>query len=316
MFYTALLLDDIHINAIDLLKHHNFNVIHYPDHTKNKILEIIDKVDVIIYRLFSTTIDGEILSKAKNLKCIIRTGAGMGNIDFAVATKNKVIIMDTRHCNSFSAAEFIFGSILNLARKITLGDKFFRSGKFERNSLWGTELAGKTLGIIGFGHIGKNVCKMATSFNMKVISFSPHITPDEIKAYLIENVTLDELFRNSDFISIAFPGTLNDLGMINKEKINLMKTGVYLINASSMGVFNYDDVADALKSGKIGGLVIDRPSFDPAIETHQFLDFPNVIFSPTLGSHTHEGQTRCVTQAINQAIDYLDNGVISNQILR
>jgi D-3-phosphoglycerate dehydrogenase len=316
MSYSFLLLDDVHPSAVRYLEQNNHKVIHFQEHTKEKLLEIIENIDVIIYRLFTTTIDKEILNKAKKLKCIVRTGGGIGRIDYEIAKENNIVIMDTKNCNSFTAAEFIFGCILDLARNITLGDRVFRSGKFDRKKLWGIELAGKTLGIIGFGYIGKNLCRMANAFNMNVISYSPHITKDEETQYNMKGVTLDKLYIMSDFISIAFPADKSYFGMINNEKIDLMKNGVFIINATAMGLFEYEDVIKGLKDGKIGGIVIDRPSFDPATERHPFLDLPNVVFSPTLGSHTHEGQSRCVLQAIDQALNYIENNKIINQIMR
>lgn len=316
--YNILILDDVHENCLKLFESYNCKVIHLRKYTKDTILLKVglEEIDAIVYRLFTTTIDEEILTKAKKLRCIVRTGGGHGNIDLKVAEDSNIVIMDTIRCNSFSAAEFIFASILTLARKIMVGDRLFRSGIFAREDLWGMELANKTLGIIGFGAIGKNLSNMANAFGMKVISYSLHITKDEEETYSMKGVNLDELFSTSDFISIAFPGTRDYIGWINKEKIVLMKHGVYLINATSMALFNYEDVAEALKKGKIGGIVIDRPAFNPAIEKNILMDAPNVIFSPTLGSHTHEGQTRCAEQAVNQVLEYLSKGVITNQIIR
>ena len=249
--YHVLLLDDVHFSAVELLESFDCKVTRLINHSKQEILNIIESVDAIIYRLFTTTLDNEILSKAKKLRCIVRTGGGMGKIDLDIIREKKVKIMDTNHCNSFSAAEFIFGSILTLVRKIALGDKLFRSGHYERQNLWGTELAGKTLGIIGFGKIGKNLCMMANAFNMNVISFSPHITQQEEEMYKMKSVSLDNLYSKSDIISIAFPVTKEFLGMINKDTIKLMKNGVFLINATTMRLFNYEDTANALTEGKI-----------------------------------------------------------------
>ena len=311
--YSILVLDDVEIGVIEYLRS-KCTVSYMPTHSKEQILGVIESIDGLIYRDFSTTFDKDILSKAKKLKCIVRTGGGSGVIDFEIAKEKSILIMDTEGCNAFTAAEFIFASMFTLSRKIALGDKMFRAGNINRENLWGSELANKTLGIIGFGRIGKNLCKMATTFGMQVISFSPHITRDQEEEYHMKGVTIDHLYERSDFISIAFPRSKDFTGMINAEKISLMKKGVNIINATSMNLFNYEDVTKALIEGKIGGLVIDRPDFDPIKEKHPFMNFPNVLFVPAIGSHTHEGQFRCAREAADQMLNYLENGMIKHQI--
>lgn len=311
--YSILVLDDVEIGVIEYLRS-KCTVSYMPTHSKEQILGVIESIDGLIYRDFSTTLDKDILSKAKNLKCIVRTGGGSGVIDFEVAKKKNIVVMAAEGCNAFTAAEFIFASMLILSRKIALGDKMFRAGTINRENLWGSELANKTLGIIGFGRIGKNLCKMANTFGMQVISYSPHITKDQEDEYHMKGVTLGKLFEQSDFVSIAFPRSKDFTGMINAEKITLMKKGVNIINATSMSLFNYEDVTKALKDGIIGGLVIDRPDFDPQKEKHPFMDFPNVLFVPAIGSHTHEGQFRCGKEAADQLLEYLENGTIKHQI--
>ena len=127
---------------------------------------------------------------------------------------------------------------------------------------------------------------------------------------------MEELCKESDFISIAFPVKRENRGMFDKTMFDLMKLGVNLINIMWMGLFDEDDLLSALKSGKIGGIMIERPSFDPKDRSHPLMEFPNVIFTPAVGSQTHEGQARCGLEAANYVIDYLNNRKITNQINR
>jgi D-3-phosphoglycerate dehydrogenase len=224
--------------------------------------------------------------------------------------------MHTRGCNSFTAAEYIFGSFLVLSRRIIEGDKTFREKRIERSQLWGNELAGKTIGIVGFGKMGKALSRMARSFGMTVISHSPHITSKEEQDYHVSSVTLKELYQGSDFIALTFPPKAEDRGMFDQSAFNQMKKGVKIVNAAWMGIFNFKDLKVALDNQKVGGIVIDRPEFETEQLVELLSEYPNVVFSPNLGSHTIEGQLKCGKQALEQIINYLENGKITNQIVR
>jgi len=315
MVKTILLLDDIHNSVISYIQNRGYDVVSIPEASKESILEVVENVHCIIYRLFTTTMDREVIEKAKNLKCIVRTGGGAGAIDFQSTNDRGIKIMHTQGCNSFSAAEFIFAAFMNMSRKISLGNQYFKSGEFDRSKLWGSEMADKTVGIVGFGRMGKFLSKMAQGFDMKVIAFSPNISYEEKKQFNIKSVSLDDLYKQSDFISITFPPQLEDKDMFNKDAFEKMKPGVMIVNATWMGLFNTDDLVEAINSNIVVSVTFDRPNFDPSNSENPFLNIPEVIFSPTLGSHTHEGQSKCGIAAVDIAIDYLENNKITNEVV-
>jgi D-3-phosphoglycerate dehydrogenase len=314
MSYKSLILDDVHPEASEILKKNGFKVVSFSVYDQQMISGVIGDVDAIIYRSFSLILDATLLEKAKKLKCIVRTGGGVGRIDLPTTQKLNIVVMHTAGCNSFTASEFAFASILNLARNITTGDRLFQSEKFDRLDLWGVEIVGKTLGIVGFGRIGKNLSKWANNFNMKVVTYSPSLTEAEENEYNVESVKLDDLYAQSDFISIAYPPKLEDKDSINKSKFKIMKKGIRIVNLTWMGIFNLDDLAEALIEQKVAGILFDRPEYLTTLEKNPLKGLTNVIYTPNLGSHTLEGQKACATASANQVLEYIKNKQITNQI--
>jgi D-3-phosphoglycerate dehydrogenase len=312
--YTILILDDVHPEASEILKKNGFKVLTFPVYDQQKIEDVIGEIDAIIYRSFSTIFGEDLLHKANKLKYIVRTGGGVGRIDLSVTQKLNIVVMHTAGCNSFTASEFAIASILNLARNITTGDRLFHSEKFDRSDLWGTEIVGKTLGIVGFGRIGKNLSKWANNFSMKVISYSPLITEKEENEYNVQSVELDYLYIQSDFISIAYPPKLENKDSINKSKFKLMKKGVRIVNLTWMGIFNLEDLAEALIEQKVAGILFDRPEYPSSLEKNPLEGLTNIIYTPNLGSHTLEGQKACATASANQVLEYIKFKKITNQI--
>jgi D-3-phosphoglycerate dehydrogenase / 2-oxoglutarate reductase len=275
----------------------SFDIAFEPDlwRTPQKVREMIRDVRAIIVRN-QTQVTAELLSAAPKLQVVGRAGVGLDNVDVKAASEVGVVVAFTPEQNSISVAELCLGLMLSLARQIPTADRSTRGGKWERQVFTGTELFGKTLGIVGLGRIGFLTAMRARAFGMQIIAHDNFISPDS--ALVSESganlVSLDELLSRADVISVHVPHTPQTSGMFNHARFGQMKAGALFINTSRGEVVNEEDLIRALREKKIAGAALDVRSIEPPAAS-ALHEMDNVILTPHIAAFTREGQRRVVT---------------------
>jgi D-3-phosphoglycerate dehydrogenase len=267
----------------------------------------IDQFDAIIVRS-ATTLTRYLIEAAKNLKAVARAGSGVDNIDVTAASENKVLVMNTPFGNTVSTGEHAVAMMMALARHIPQANASTHAGKWEKKKFEGVELTGKTLGVVGCGNIGSVVADRARGLRMNVLAFDPMMTPARAKELGVTQVTLDELYAKSDFITYHVTINPATKGMINKDTIAKMKKGVRLINCARGGIMVEEDIKAGIESGQIAGFACDVYSKEPATE-HIFFGNEKIICTPHIAASTKDAQVTVAKQAAEQIADYLLNGV-------
>ena len=296
MTFKILISDKIFEEGIKLLEEKGYQVTRAWDTPKTELPKIIADYDVLIVRS-ATKVKGELLDNAKKLKLIGRAGEGLDNIDFEKAKNLGIALVNTPHVSYMSVAELTIGHLLALARGIVQGTISLREGKWEKEKLIGTEVNGKTLGVIGCGYIGKTVERLAISLGMKVL-------PVEECVY-DRFVPLAEMLPQADFITIHTPLTLHTKHMISTKEFNMMKDGVMLIDCSRGGVVDQDALYEALVSGKVKGAALDVFEEEPP-KNSKLLTLNNVIATPHVGAQTYEAQLKASVQIAKAVIEALE----------
>ena len=272
--------------------------------SKDELAAIIGDYDALAVRS-ETKVTADILAQAAKLKIIGRAGVGVDNIDVEAATNRGILVVNSPDGNTFAAAELTVAMLLALARHIPQADQGLRAGRWDRKKYMGSEVYGKTLGVIGLGKIGREVAKRLQSFEMRVIGYDPYLKPEQAEALGIKLADLDTLYQESDYITVHVPKTKETTGMINAEKLALMKPTVRLINVARGGIMDEAAVAEAAKAGRIGGAAIDVFSTEPAPADNPLLGIPNIITTPHLGASTEEAQVNVAIDIAEQIVDVL-----------
>jgi D-3-phosphoglycerate dehydrogenase len=280
--------------------------------SKEEILAIIPGYDGIIIRS-ETLIDRDFLDAATNIKIVGRAGSGLDNIDVPYATQKGVIVCNTPESNVMSAAEHSIGLMLASCRNIVWADRFIKSGQWSRKQFEGSELYGKTLGIIGLGRIGGLVSQRARGFQMRVIAYDPYIADSRFEKLNVEKVTFEQLLKESDYISIHTPRTPETKNMVNDEQIAMMKRGVRLVNAARGGLFNEDALYRGLSTGRIASVAIDTWMEEPQ-RSHPLYEFDTVVGTPHLGASTFEASRRVGDEVVAEVIAGLRGDIVKNAV--
>ena len=306
--------DPIHEAGFEVLKKANdIEVIDASKTPKDELLKVIEDADGVITRS-PTPVDEKFLSHAKKLKAIVRAGVGVDNVDIEACSKRGIIVMNVPTANTLAAVELTMAHLLTAARSFTNAVWNLKKEKEWNREKWlGIELAGKKLGIIGFGNIGSRVGIRAKALEMEVIAYDPYIAPSKATDLGCKYTTdFDEILK-CDFITIHTPKTPETINMITKKEIEKMKDGVVLINCARGGLYNEKDVYEGLKSGKIRWLGIDVFEKEPTTE-HIFFELENTSVTPHIGANTKESQKRIATQAAEAIIEALRGSSYPNAL--
>jgi D-3-phosphoglycerate dehydrogenase / 2-oxoglutarate reductase len=269
-----------------------------------ELLECIPEYDALVVRSRSK-VNSHLLENAKRLKVIGRAGVGVDNIDLEAARARGITVLNTPTSTSIAVAEHTLALMLSLSRSIPKADASMKSGEWLKKELPGVELFQKTLGVIGMGHIGGGVARRASAFGMSVIAYDPLINADEIRQRGAEPVSLDDLYANSDFISVHVPLTEETRGMIGAQAIEMMKWGVRLICDARGGVIDEEALLPALQSGQVAGAALDVFSLEPPGKTELVLH-PHVVATPHIGAQTAEAQVRAATDIATEILAALN----------
>lgn len=296
MTFKILISDKIFEGGIRLLEEKGYQVTRGWDIPKNELPKIICDYDVLIVRS-ATKVKGELLDNAKKLKVIGRAGEGLDNVDFERVNSMGIVLVNTPHVSYMSVAELTIGYLIALARNIVQGTESLREGKWEKEKLMGTEVNGKTLGVIGCGYIGKTVERLSIALGMRVL-------PVEECVY-DRFIPLAEMLPRADFITIHVPLTPHTRHMISTKEFSLMKEGVMLIDCSRGGVVDQEALYQALFSGKVKGAAIDVFEEEPP-KNSKLLALNNVIATPHMGAQTYEAQLKASIQIATTVIEALE----------
>jgi D-3-phosphoglycerate dehydrogenase len=281
--------------------------------TKDTLNAEIADADALIVRS-ATKVTADLLDKAPRLRAVGRAGVGVDNIDLDAATARGVLVMSTPGGNAISVAEHAFALLLALARQVPRLDKAMHEGRWEKSSAAGTEVRGKTLGLIGLGRIGSEVAIRADAFDMRVLGFDPYISEAAAREAQVELVPLEKLFAESDFISLhtaLSPATQN---LINAATLAQMKKGARIINTARGELIDEAALAEALKSGHLAGAAMDVFVQEPPPKDSLLMAMPNVLATPHVAGSTVEAQEEVGTQVAVQIKDYLADGLIRNAV--
>jgi D-3-phosphoglycerate dehydrogenase len=294
--FKILISDKIFEEGIKLLEEKGYKVTRAWGTPKTELPKIIADYDVLIVRS-ATKVKGELLDNAKKLKLIGRAGEGLDNVDFEKAKTLGIALVNTPHVSYMSVAELTIAHLLALARNIVQGTISLREGKWEKEKLIGTEVDGKTLGIIGCGYIGKTVERLAASLGMEVLP---------VEECVVDRfVPLAEMLPLADFITIHVPLTPRTKHMISTKEFNMMKDGVMLIDCSRGGVVDQEALYQALVSGKVKGAAVDVFEEEPP-KNSKLLTLSNVIATPHIGAQTNEAQLKASVQIAKAVINALE----------
>jgi D-3-phosphoglycerate dehydrogenase / 2-oxoglutarate reductase len=278
----------------------------------DELKAIIGEYDGLAIR-GATKVTADIIAAAPNLKVIGRAGTGLDNVDIPAASKRGIVVMNTPGGNTVTTAEHTLSLMMALARNIPQADASIKQGKWEKKKFQGTEVFGKTLGVVGLGKIGSVVADRAQGLGMHIVAYDPFLSEDQAKQMGIKLADMDTVFKESDFITLHVPLTDDTRGMINAKNIAKMRDGVRIINCCRGPVVNEDDLADAVESGKVAGAALDVYAVEPPGKS-RLVALNRVICTPHLGASTKEAQDNVAIAVANQISDYLLTGTIRNAV--
>jgi D-3-phosphoglycerate dehydrogenase len=260
---------------------------------REKLLAAVPEADALLVRS-ATTVDAEVFDAAPKLKIVARAGVGLDNVDVDTATERGVLVVNAPTSNIHSAAEHALALLLSAARQIPAADASLREHAWKRSSFSGTEIFGKTVGVVGLGRIGQLVAQRLAAFETHVVAYDPYVSPARAAQLGIELLPLDELLTRADFISVHLPKTPETAGLIDKDALAKTKPGVVIVNAARGGLVDEAALFDAVSSGHVRAAGIDVFSKEPCTESPLF-DLPQVVVTPHLGASTEEAQDRAGT---------------------
>ena len=264
---------------------------------------MIGDYDALVVRS-ETKVTRTIIEAGTRLVAIGRAGVGVDNIDLEAATERGIVVVNAPQGNTVAAAEHTIALLMALARHVPQADASMREGKWSRKQFVGTEIRGKTLGVVGLGKIGSEVARRAIGMEMRVVAVDPFVPEERAAALGVESVEFDEMLAASDFITVHPPLTAATNGMIAREQIAKMKDGVRLINVARGGIMDEAAVAEAVAEGKVAGAAIDVFTSEPPGE-NPLLGDPRIIVTPHLGASTTEAQERVALDVAEQLVDIL-----------
>lgn len=314
-----LISDSIDKKCESILKSEGFAVDYKPGISENELKKIINQYSCLIVRS-STQITSELISLMNEMEIIGRAGTGVDNIDVDAATRKGILVMNTPGGNTISAAEHTIALIMAMLRNIPQANNSLKEGNWDRKKYKGSELFGKTLGVIGLGKIGREVSIRLKSFGMDVIGYDPLLS-DEIAHYLeINLVDLENLFASSDIITIHVPLNESTKNLISKENLSKCKDGVKIVNCARGGIVNENDIVNALEIGKVSAAAFDVYTDEPPNFKGKLIQHPKIVCTPHLGASTEEAQEKVAVQIAEQIAEYLNgketHGIINAPSLK
>jgi len=310
-----LICDDLSDVAVETFRSKGFEPEVRTGMTEDELVETVPGVHAMVIRS-ATKVTRRVIEAADELRVVGRAGVGIDNVDRQAATENGVVVMNTPLGNTVTTAELAISLLCSLSRHIPRADRLTRGGTWKKKGLMGTELTGKTLGVIGLGRIGQVVARRAIGLEMNVIAHDPYITASggESPVDSVELLELDELLKQSDFVTLHVPLLDTTRNLLSAEKLALMKPGARLINAARGGLVDEAALAVALEEGRLAGAALDVLAEEPPAEDHPLMGREDVILTPHLGASSHEAQTNVASQVAEQISTFFLDGVAHNAV--
>lgn len=299
-----LICDSIHDQGVEMFSRVGFAVTYRPKITPDELLRLVSEFDAIVVR-GRTKVTRAILDAGKKIKVVGRAGVGLDNIDLEAAKAKNIQVLNTPEASTTSVGELVLAHMLAVTRGITRADHAMKNGRWIKNELMGTELEGKTLGVVGMGRIGVKVARIAKAFGMKIIGYDViPISQEIIKELEARIMDLETLLKESDYITLHVPLTQETRHVINEERINRMKDGAIIINASRGATIDENALYRALQSGKLKGAALDVFEMEPPTDS-KLVNLPNVVCTPHIGAETLEAQERATKLLVDKMSDIL-----------
>ncbi len=310
--WKVLVTDSLSRQGLDILNEKGYEVKTDPSLDGDSLAGVISEYDALLIRS-GTNVTADIIEKAERLRIIGRAGVGVDNVDIDAATRKGIVVMNVPAGNTVSACEHTWALILSLLRNVSPSHQALKEGRWDKKKYKGTELYGKTLGILGLGKIGCEVGKRAGAFGMKIIACDPYASEEmagELSARLVE---FDELLEKSDIITIHSPLNDKTRNLFNAESISRMKKSAFLVNCARGGIVNEEDLSEALEKGVIKGAALDVYPKEPVTDSPVF-KMDSAVCTPHLGAATSEAQERVAVEIVKQAVHYLETGRMINAV--
>ena len=286
---------------------------HKPGLPPDELRRILPEYDGLIIRS-GTKVTADVIAAGKKLRVIGRAGIGVDNVDLPAATARGIIVMNTPEGNTITTAEHAIALLTALARQIPQATASMRAGKWEKTRFNGKELYEQTLGVIGLGNIGSIVADRARGLRMRVVAFDPLVSDERAQRLGVDLVSLDELFRQSDVITVHVPLTEGTRGLLGREAFAKMKKGVLIVNAARGGIVDEAALVEAIEAKKVAGAALDVFAEEPPPKDHPLLQREEVIFTSHLGAATEKAQLNVAIAVAEQVRDYLVTGIVRNAV--
>ena len=308
-----LVADSVSERAVEILREQeSWDVVFLPKKAGAKVADEIRDADALVVRS-ATKVTAQLLASAARLRVIGRAGTGVDNVDLAAATEKGVVVMNTPGGNAQSVAEHTMALLLALARRIPQADASMKQGRWEKKKLEGMELRGKTLGLIGLGQIGAGVASLARAFEMRVVAYDPYVSSLLAGEQAVKLVSLDEVLKSADFISLHASSTPETRHLINARTLALAQPGVRIVNCARGELVNEADLLAALESGLVAGAGLDVFEVEPPKDS-KLVNHPSVISTPHIAGSTEEAQEIVGIRIAEQVRDFLVTGVARNAV--
>ncbi len=306
----VLVCDKLEAAGLDLLRQAGIELDERRGLAGAALQEAVRAADGVIVRS-ETRLTAEVLADPGRLRAIVRAGVGVDNIDVGAATRRGILVMNTPGGNTVSTAEHTMALLLSLARHVPAAHASLHAGKWERGKFVGSQLAGKTLAVVGLGRVGREVARRAAGMDMKVVGFDPFLAPAGAAQLGVETVAdLDQLLPRADFLTVHTPLTDQTRNLLGARELALLPKGARVINCARGGIVNEEALAEALRSGHLAGAAVDVFVEEPPPAGHPLLALPGVVTTPHLGASTVEAQVSVAREAAQLLIDYLTRGVV------
>lgn len=306
--------DDLPASALALLRRDGWTVDATSGRAPDVLKQDLADADALVVRS-ATKVTADIIAAAPRLRAIARAGTGVDNVDVAAATARNILVMNAPGANSVSVAELAMAQLLALARRLPAADQSMKSGVWDKKSFMGEEVRGKTLGLAGFGRIGREVARRAHAFGMTVLAFDPFVAASDAAAAGVSLVSLDELCRQSHYLSLHLPSTPETRHLINRERLAACRAGLRIINTARGELIDEAALAEAIESGHIGGAALDVFEQEPTRD-HRLQTLRQVVASPHIAASTREGQELVGLETAQALVDYLSTGAVRNAVNR
>ncbi|NND70506.1 MAG: phosphoglycerate dehydrogenase [Rhodothermales bacterium] len=310
----VLITDNVHPICAETLQNAGLEVIEAIGASESELKSIVPDIDAWVIRS-GTQITSDLIDAASRLRAIGRAGVGVDNVDIPAATRSGVMVINTPDGNTISTAEHTCAMMMSLARRVPHAAASMWGGKWDRKSFSGSELYGKTLGIVGVGKIGKAVAQRMQAFDMDVLGFDPLLSAEHAEKLGITPVSFEELMRRSDFVTVHAPLIDGTRGLINEASLALCRDGVCIINCARGGIVIEEDLLRAIEAGKVAGAALDVYEIEPPGDSRSALiNHPRVVTTPHIAASTAEAQERVARQVAEQIVNALDGRPVASAV--